>query len=67
MAYFKKITTSFGKLGDEQNVVIMGRKTWESIPSRFRPLDNRVNIVLTRDGEYAEYAPGAFLLKILSN
>lgn len=32
---------------DKQNAVIMGRKTWESIPERFRPLPNRVNIVLT--------------------
>jgi len=32
---------------DKQNAVIMGRKTWESIPERFRPLPNRFNIVLT--------------------
>ena len=29
--------------------VIMGRKTWESLPPRFRPLPGRRNIVLTRD------------------
>lgn len=29
-------------------VVIMGRRTWESIPSKFRPLKNRMNIVVTR-------------------
>eukprot|EP00966_Prymnesium_polylepis_P191171 4430885-Prymnesium_polylepis.1 len=27
----------------------MGRKTWESIPAKFRPLDDRLNIVLTRN------------------
>jgi dihydrofolate reductase len=29
--------------------VVMGRKTWESLPARFRPLPGRTNIVLTRD------------------
>lgn len=35
---------------NEQNVVIMGRKTWESIPSRFRPLKNRRNVVISAKG-----------------
>jgi dihydrofolate reductase len=39
MAFFKKMTTN--------KVVIMGRKTYESLPPRFRPLPNRVNIVLS--------------------
>lgn len=30
------------------NAVVMGRKTWESIPEKFRPLPGRLNIVLTR-------------------
>lgn len=29
--------------------VIMGRKTWESLPERFRPLPKRTNLVITRD------------------
>lgn len=37
--------------------VVMGRKTWESLPERFRPLPGRTNIVVTRDGAYD--APGA--------
>ena len=39
--------------------VIMGRKTWESIPEKFRPLPSRTNIVITRDSSYN--APGAVL------
>lgn len=37
--YFKQLT--------EHNVVVMGRKTYESLPGK-RPLENRVNIILTR-------------------
>ncbi|KAK2774001.1 dihydrofolate reductase, partial [Emmonsiellopsis sp. PD_33] len=31
------------------NAVIMGRKTYDSLPARFRPLPGRVNVVITRD------------------
>ena len=37
--------------------VIMGRKTWESLPERFRPLPGRRNLVLSRQAGYE--APGA--------
>ncbi|MEY4560920.1 MAG: dihydrofolate reductase FolA [Pseudomonadota bacterium] len=40
MKYFKRST-----LG---HPVIMGRKTWDSVPERFRPLPDRHNIVVTR-------------------
>ncbi|MDO8211194.1 dihydrofolate reductase [Conexibacter sp. CPCC 206217] len=33
--------------------VVMGRKTWESLPPRFRPLPGRRNIVLSRAAAYA--------------
>ena len=39
------------------SAVIMGRKTWDSLPARFRPLPGRRNIVLTRDPTWQ--APGA--------
>ena len=34
------------------HAVIMGRKTWESLPAAFRPLPGRRNIVVTRDAGY---------------
>ncbi|MFA6081319.1 MAG: dihydrofolate reductase [Patescibacteria group bacterium] len=36
------------------HVVIMGRKTYESLPEKFRPLPNRINIVVTRDINFKE-------------
>src|SRR3989344_3467618 len=39
--------------------VIMGRKTWESLPEKYRPLPGRTNIVITRDVTYE--APGAII------
>ncbi|RJQ82904.1 dihydrofolate reductase [Pseudonocardiaceae bacterium YIM PH 21723] len=45
MAHFKATT-----LG---HPVVMGRKTWDSLPPRFRPLAGRRNIVVTRDRDWA--------------
>ena len=41
LAHFKRQT--------QGHPVVMGRKTWDSLPPRFRPLPGRTNIVLTRD------------------
>ena len=51
MAYFKKVTTHVTTIL-QQNIVVMGRKTWESIPLKFRPLDKRINVVLTKNRNY---------------
>jgi dihydrofolate reductase len=32
--------------------VVMGRRTWDSLPARFRPLPGRRNIVVTRQGDW---------------
>ena len=45
--------------------VIMGRKTWESLPEKFRPLPGRHNLVVSRNPAYA--APGATLVASLED
>jgi len=56
LAHFKRTT-----LGCP---VIMGRKTWDSLPPKFRPLPGRLNIVVTRDaGWRAEGAAVAHSLE----
>ncbi|XP_073142359.1 bifunctional dihydrofolate reductase-thymidylate synthase 1-like isoform X2 [Henckelia pumila] len=47
LKFFKEITMETSHPGSK-NAVVMGRKTWESIPSQFRPLPGRLNVVLTR-------------------
>jgi dihydrofolate reductase len=39
MKLFKQIT--------ENNIVIMGKNTWESLPEKFKPLPNRTNIIVS--------------------
>ena len=46
MAHFKRVTMGCP--------VIMGRKTWDSLPPRFRPLPGRVNVVVTRQHSWKE-------------
>lgn len=48
MAYFNRMTTNT-KNPDKQNAVIMGRKTWFSIPPKRRPLPRRINVVISRE------------------
>ncbi|MBK6867118.1 MAG: dihydrofolate reductase [Burkholderiales bacterium] len=49
LAHFKRTTLN--------HPVIMGRKTWDSIPPRFRPLPDRRNIVVSRQADW--HAEGA--------
>jgi dihydrofolate reductase len=44
LRHFRELTTG--------GTVVMGRKTYESIPERFRPLPDRRNIVLSRDDAF---------------
>ena len=45
LALFRELTTG--------SAVVMGRRTWESLPERFRPLPGRTNVVLTSDAEWS--------------
>jgi dihydrofolate reductase len=45
LALFRRLTTG--------STVVMGRRTWESLPERFRPLPGRTNVVLTSDPEWS--------------
>lgn len=49
LAHFREVTSGHS--------VIMGRRTWESLPARFRPLPGRRNLVISRRPGYR--APGA--------
>jgi dihydrofolate reductase len=61
LKYFQDVTTNApeGKI----NAVIMGRKTWDSLPEKHRPLKGRLNVVLTRGG--AEVPDGVLLASSL--
>jgi dihydrofolate reductase len=57
LARFRALTTG--------GTVVMGRRTWESLPPRFRPLPDRRNVVVTRDPSYD--APGAEVITSLDD
>lgn len=56
LKYFQRITTG--------HRVITGRKNYESIPAKYRPLKGRINIVITRNANY--HAPGATVVGSLT-
>lgn len=57
MAFFKKTTINFP--------IITGRKNYESIPKKFRPLPQRENIILSNQKNYN--AEGAYLVNSISD
>jgi len=57
LAHFRALTGN--------DTVVMGRRTWESLPPRFRPLPGRTNVVVTRQTDWA--APGAHVVHSLEN
>lgn len=53
MRFFAHVTQNAPE--GTQNAVIMGRKTWESIPAKNRPLSKRLNIVISNNPNYKLY------------
>ncbi|KAM0009762.1 putative dihydrofolate reductase, Thymidylate synthase [Helianthus debilis subsp. tardiflorus] len=49
LKFFKDVTMATSD-PSKKNAIIMGRKTWDSIPLKHRPLTGRLNVVLTRSG-----------------
>jgi dihydrofolate reductase/thymidylate synthase len=47
LKFFRRVTSAHDEPPHKRNAVIMGRKTWDSIPERFRPLAERLNVVIT--------------------
>lgn len=46
LKHFKSVTTTVQK-PTAINAVVMGRVTWDSLPLKFRPLPNRLNVVIS--------------------
>jgi len=51
LKYFRD-TTCTTRSPKKQNLVLMGRKTWQSIPKQFQPLHERINVVLTQNPNF---------------
>lgn len=68
MAYFKRVTSDVPVSDSTKwmNVVLMGRKTWESLPERFRPLKDRINVVISRQ-EVLDLGQGTYHAKSLND
>ncbi|EFA07671.2 dihydrofolate reductase [Tribolium castaneum] len=64
LAFFSQMTT---QTSDEskKNVVLMGRKTWDSIPPKFKPLHQRFNFIMSRAGVNLEGYKDCFSFKSL--
>lgn len=49
MDFFKKTTLDVENNNGMKNVVIMGYNTWKSIPNKFKPLTDRINVIITNN------------------
>ena len=52
LRHFREVTCRTAEAG-KSNVVVMGRRTWVSIPQKFQPLPDRINLILSRNPEFS--------------
>jgi dihydrofolate reductase len=62
LKHFARVTT-FTSTPGKQNAVIMGKNTWQSIPKQYRPLPNRLNVVISTKLQPDTLDPGVLVFK----
>ena len=66
LKHFKMITTNTNN-NNIKNIVIMGRNTWESIPSNYRPLKDRYNFVISSQKDFYDSDKTDFICPTFEN
>ncbi len=64
LKHFKELTSKASE--GKQNAVIMGRKTWDFLPAKFKPLPGRLNVVLSHNPS-VQLSAGVLLFSNLDN
>jgi dihydrofolate reductase/thymidylate synthase len=49
------------------NMVVMGRKTWDSLPDKFKPLPNRINVILSQQSKSEIKGASHEFVKVINN
>lgn len=65
LMWFLPVDMKFFKETTKSHIVVMGRKSYESIPEKYKPLPGRENIILTRQDNYL--APGCVIFNSLQD
>ena len=55
LGHFKRITCNT-RVAAARNAVVMGRRTWDSVPAKYRPLAGRINVVVSRSADFDDDA-----------
>lgn len=58
LKHFTKVTTET-RSSSKRNAVVMGRKSWDALPKKYRPLKRRFNVVLSRTSKQVDDDSGS--------